>query len=197
MPEKLAGVRFKCTRCGKCCSSPNLIVNITPRDVQVISKHLKTQPDKLTAVIGFYQVSTPGGTDDAIVKRQMVFPPLKTHKGMAYLGLLKRPNGDCIFLKENKCSIYAARPRICQAFPYTFNDENEASLARFAVETCPGIGQGEEIKVEKVLAAGRVIVDDINDAFSFARRWNARKDDDPGAFKPARLLAEMARFKTG
>ena len=31
---------------------------------------------------------------------------------------LKQNKGDCVFLKEGKCSIYEVRPKICRIYPY-------------------------------------------------------------------------------
>lgn len=33
--------------------------------------------------------------------------------------------GDCIFLKDGKCSVYENRPTACRIFPYTITDDGE------------------------------------------------------------------------
>ena len=35
--------------------------------------------------------------------------------------LITKKNGDCIFLENNKCSIYEDRPLLCQLYPYWFD----------------------------------------------------------------------------
>jgi len=37
-------------------------------------------------------------------------------KGKGYA--LKRINGNCVFLKDNKCEIYEIRPEICRLYPF-------------------------------------------------------------------------------
>jgi len=191
-------LKFHCTKCGACCSYPGLIVNVTPRDVRSLTKHLKASASALLKVLAFYQVEPDETMDEAEIQERLVFPALKTHKGMAFLGLLKQPSGQCTFLKDNKCSIYPARPRICQSFPFTYKKARNGtttSIARFAVSSCPGIGQGELVNVEKVKATGRSILDEIDEMFAFARWWNNRPGDDLDLFKPALLVSEMAKYQ--
>jgi Fe-S-cluster containining protein len=177
----LADFRFHCTKCGACCKYPGLIVNVTPRDVRVLAKHLKAD-----------EAGKDQSPED--VQERMVFPPIKTHKGLAYLGLLKRPTGECTFLAGDKCSIYPGRPRVCQTFPFSFKPAGEGSaisVARFATTSCPGIGQGDLVNPAKVKETGGLILAEIGEARAFARSWNGRPVDDPEAFKPVRLVGEM------
>ncbi|MEX2682278.1 MAG: YkgJ family cysteine cluster protein [Candidatus Sigynarchaeota archaeon] len=190
----LENFRFHCTKCGACCKYPGLIVNVTPRDVRVLAKHLKVDENGMLKVLGFYQIEPGEGQSQEDIQERMVFPPLKTHRGLAYLGLLKRPAGECTFLAGDKCSIYAARPRICQTFPFSFKPAGEGpsiSVARFATTSCPGVGHGEPVNPAKVKETGRLILAEIDEARAFARRWNSQPDGDPGAFKPVRLVGEM------
>jgi Fe-S-cluster containining protein len=190
----LADFHFHCTKCGGCCKYPGLIVNVTPRDVRVLAKHLKADAAGLLKVLGFYQVEPGKGQSDEDIQARMVFPALKTHKGPAYLGLLKRPTGECVFLEGETCSIYPARPRICQSFPFSFKHAGKGpqiSVARFATTSCPGIGKGEAVNPLKVKETGKNILDEIDEMESFARSWNRQQGDDPAACTPARLVGEM------
>ncbi|NMC06000.1 MAG: YkgJ family cysteine cluster protein [Candidatus Lokiarchaeota archaeon] len=196
----LADFRFHCTKCGACCKYPGLIVNVTPRDVRVLAKHLKADETGMLKVLGFYQVEPGKDQSQEDIQEHMVFPPLKTHKGPAYLGLLKKPTGECHFLVNDKCSVYPARPRVCQSFPFSFKPAGEGppiSIARFATTSCPGVGQGEPVNPAKVKATGRLILAEIDEARAFARSWNNRPGDDPESFKPARLVGEMLGRKPG
>ena len=200
MIASLTNFKFHCTKCGACCSYPGLIVNVTPRDVRGLAKHLKVDANALLKVLAFYQVEPDETMDEAEIQERMVFPALKTHKGMAFLGLLKQPSGQCTFLKDNKCSIYPARPRICQSFPFTYKKTGNGitiSIAKFAVNSCPGIGQGEYVNVEKVKETGQSILKEIDEMFSFARWWNNRPGDDLEQFKPTLLVSEMVKFQQG
>lgn len=192
----LADFKFKCTQCGACCSFPGLIVNLTPRDLASLQKALKVEPEKLLKVVGFYQID-PGSNEIKSIQERLVFPPLKTSKGEAYIGLLKHQDGKCVFLKEDRCAIYSARPRLCQSFPYTFQKKGRGAsimITEFATRMCPGIGQGKNVNPAKVKALGSTVMADINAFFDFARWWNGRDDPDPDAWSPSRLVREMITF---
>ncbi|MFX0098757.1 MAG: YkgJ family cysteine cluster protein [Candidatus Hodarchaeota archaeon] len=196
MGISLSEFKFKCTKCGACCSSPGLIVNLTPRDLRSIRKFLKVEPEKLLQVVAFYQID-PNSNDMKSIQEKLVFPGLKTSKGEAYLGLLKRQDGRCIFLKENKCKIYSARPRLCQSYPYTFQKKGQGAsimITDFATKMCPGIGTGNNVNVAKVKELGKIVIADVDTFFSFARWWNSRKDDSSDLWSPRRLVTEMIKF---
>ncbi|MBN2150375.1 MAG: YkgJ family cysteine cluster protein [Candidatus Lokiarchaeota archaeon] len=198
--SSLANFRFHCTKCGACCKYPGLIVNVTPRDVRVLARHLKADVAGMLKVLGFYQVEPGEGQSQEDVQERMVFPALKTHRGPAYLGLLKRSTGECTFLAGDTCSAYPARPRICQTFPFSFKPAGEGpeiSVARFAATSCPGIGQGGFVNPAKVKETGRLALAEIGEARAFARSWNGQPEGDPEAFKPARLVGAMLARKPG
>lgn len=198
MIASLKNFAFHCTKCGACCSYPGMIVNVTPRDVRTLVRYLKVDASALLKVLAFYQVEPNDTMDEATIQERMVFPALKTHKGLAFLGLLKQPSGQCLFLKNNKCSIYPARPRICQSFPFTYKKAGNGmstTMAKFAAKSCPGIGQGENVNVEKVKETGRFILKEIDEMLAFARWWNNRPSDDLEQFKPKLLVSEMAKFQ--
>jgi Fe-S-cluster containining protein len=56
--------------------------------------------------------------------------------------LLRMDEPACLFLGENGCTVYAARPVQCRTFP--FWKENLKSRTRWdeTAKFCPGIGQG-------------------------------------------------------
>jgi len=55
------------------------------------------------------------------------------------LALLERAEGDCVFLRDGACAVYAARPRQCASFP--FWDGNLVSEQTWAATAahCEGI----------------------------------------------------------
>jgi Fe-S-cluster containining protein len=115
-------MRFQCTRCGKCCSDPKTFVNLTYLDILRIKKGLKADIQELLKYVGFYTFENQNMQE---LMEHMVYSPVETEKGLAFIGILRKDNGRCIFLNEdNTCSIYEWRPRICQTFPFTFNITN-------------------------------------------------------------------------
>ncbi|MHA1684178.1 MAG: YkgJ family cysteine cluster protein, partial [Promethearchaeota archaeon] len=195
MAQSLSTFKFSCTKCGLCCSYPGLIVNLTPRDLRMIKKALKIGTKDLLKVIGFYQVDSIDEEALKQVEARMVLPSLKTSRGRAYVGLLKGKSGHCVFLQHDKCMIYSARPRICNAFPYTFNKRGgddgrggtSISITAFAVGLCPGIGKGKLANPRKIKELGRTVLKDMEEFVKFARWWNDRKEEDADAWNPVRL----------
>ena len=55
----------------------------------------------------------------------------------------KSSEGKCVFLKDNRCSIYPSRPLICMFYPFElkFTENKQSHSFDFTVE-CPGINQG-------------------------------------------------------
>ena len=57
---------------------------------------------------------------------------------------MKKVEGDCRFLKDNKCTIYESRPLICRFYPFElkFDQEKNTHVFSFTLE-CPTINQGK------------------------------------------------------
>ena len=54
-----------------------------------------------------------------------------------------KKNGCCIFLSDNRCTIYEDRPIICRFYPFSLF---EADSYTFDVDgACRGIGEGEVV----------------------------------------------------
>lgn len=98
---------FKCLACGTCCRWPGPVL-LDDDDIQTISKYLKVDSrcflEKFTTL-----------TDD--------------RRGLT---LTEQADGSCIFLQDNRCQIYEARPKQCRDFPHQWSF--------FGVEKeCPGV----------------------------------------------------------
>lgn len=110
------GLHFECTGCGECCRLPGGRVEITREEAGDIAIHLGISPDE------FFSGYCENG-----------------EKGLE----LKDKNGhECIFLENDRCVVYEARPLQCRTFP--FWPENLKSRHRWeSLKTfCPGIDQG-------------------------------------------------------
>lgn len=78
-----------CTQCANCCRVATTQVN--DRDVDRLARHLGM---KLSMFLTVY-------TEQSVEGR-----------------ILKRNQDGCIFLQNNLCSVYEARPQTCQLFPH-------------------------------------------------------------------------------
>ncbi len=92
--------KFKCQQCGSCCKGSSLIIN--PYDLIILSKKFNMPLKDFKAKY----------TKQVIDKNNNI-PKL----------LLKTKQG-CIFLKENKCSIYNERPAACRFYPLGLYKQN-------------------------------------------------------------------------
>lgn len=91
-PWYIDGIHFKCTGCGNCCSKEPGAVFVSNEEIETIILHLKI--DKMEFLDRF------------------------TRKLHGKIALKELANFDCVFLKENRCSIYHQRPKQCNTYPF-------------------------------------------------------------------------------
>lgn len=108
------GLRFKCTGCGKCCTGPSGYVFLSETDLHNLATHFSLTPKefakKYTRLVG------------------------------DQYALLDRKGSDqCIFLEDNRCTVYGARPTQCRTFPWWIHNIKEASDWEEAATHCEGI----------------------------------------------------------
>ena len=84
------GLRFECTGCGKCCTGSPGYVWVDEEEIEKIAEFLELSVD--------------------IFSSRYI---RKVNGRFALIEMAK--NFDCVFLKDNRCSIYAARPLQCRA----------------------------------------------------------------------------------
>lgn len=108
------GLRFKCTGCGKCCTGPSGYVFLSQTDFANLRDHLQL-------------------SDDEFAKRY-------TRLVDGQPALLDAPNTDaCIFLKDNQCSVYHARPVQCRTFPWWIHSIRTPEDWAETAERCEGV----------------------------------------------------------
>jgi Fe-S-cluster containining protein len=119
------GLRFRCTRCGNCCTGE-------PGNVWVDDAEI----DALSAFVG-----------EARAEFVARFTKLG-HRGRT---LREKSNGDCVFYdREQGCTVYAVRPRQCRTWPFwESNVRTEAAWERTR-SVCPGAGTGDLIPAEEI-----------------------------------------------
>jgi len=82
--------QIDCRQCANCCRVAT--ARVTERDVDRLARHFHVKPERIVAD---YVV----GSDE------------EGH-------VLKREGGACVFLDGNDCSVYEARPDVCQRYPH-------------------------------------------------------------------------------
>ena len=120
-----AGLAFRCTRCGNCCTGAPGVVWVTDEELAALAEF------KGEDVAQFEGVYT-----------RMVGPRRS---------LRERANGDCVFWDRTAgCTVYPVRPRQCQSWPFW---QSTVATPQDWEETrgrCPGAGQGDLISVEEI-----------------------------------------------
>ena len=111
-------VRFRCVKCGICCG-----------DTKEKTRHvllLKAEAEQVSK-------ATSRLTSEFATK-------IEGKEPYGY-EMKKRENGKCVFLKNDRCTIYQVRPLICRFYPFELNSCDGKYSFRFT-EECPGIGKG-------------------------------------------------------
>lgn len=128
LPWYKDGLKFKCTQCGKCCTGSSGFVWVSESEVAGMAAALKM--------------------DVSLFKRKFI--RVRNQK----LALVEKKNGDnfdCVFLKDNKCQVYMARPVQCRTYPWwPENLTSEESWMMAAME-CEGISdEGNLVPLEEI-----------------------------------------------
>ena len=126
------GLRFECTRCGRCCRGAGNVW-ISDDEIEALAKRLELSDE------GFRGEYTRRAGRRGIVLGQ-------------------KRNQDCVFWDDRRgCTVYEDRPRQCRSYP--FWSANVVSQEAWAEESasCPGIGDGPLRPAEEI---ARIAADD-------------------------------------
>ena len=115
------GIRFECQGSGNCCVSRDTygFVYLSKKDIKKLSIGFKTTEQNFTK--NYCQ---------------------KTD-GFIHLKELKKNNGNCIFLKDNRCTVYKSRPIQCRTWPFWPENMNTKTWNNDIAKNCPGVGKGK------------------------------------------------------
>jgi Fe-S-cluster containining protein len=112
-------VHFQCTKCGICCG-----------DTKQKTRHillLKTETEQIATA-----TSQPTSQFTTKIKKKAPYS----------YEMKKTKDGKCIFLKNNRCTIYAARPLICRFYPFELKITHSGKHTFLYTTECPGINKG-------------------------------------------------------
>jgi Fe-S-cluster containining protein len=127
-----AGLRFRCTRCGHCCTGEPGFVWVGDADIAAIAEFRGETPEEVT---GLYTKRTPRG-----------------------VSLREKSNGDCVFYdRQQGCTIYPVRPLQCNTWPFWESNVATPEDWQHTCEICPGSGQGELISADEITSRLKVI----------------------------------------
>ncbi len=105
-------VPFQCSQCGGCCRNVRDSVMLEPYDAYRLARHLRHED--------------AGITIEDVLMRYGELKPLSRGYDIYVLKTVD-DSGVCLFLKDGKCGIYAARPRTCRLYPFFVAPANDGS----------------------------------------------------------------------
>ncbi|MFX0147302.1 MAG: YkgJ family cysteine cluster protein [Candidatus Hodarchaeota archaeon] len=176
-------LRFECIRCGACCIDQNTIVNTSYFDLLRIKDGLNLTLDELIYILGFYVFENKISESK---RKKLVISPIIVEKGLAFVGLFKKKNGECYFYNREKqeCSIYDLRPMFCRTFPFSFQmidkDDNSLSskikitFSNKGIDYCPGISENSPIiNIKEWVKVGKKTLDEIGENEKIISMYNS------------------------
>ena len=121
------GLKFDCTRCGKCCQQSGHLF-LSALDLRRMAECLNMSD------ADFFQKYCEV-VDLRLVKR---------------VSLVADSSGACVFLGKNGCELYEHRPLQCRSFPFWSTNLMDADCWQEAADTCRGINQGRLWSAEEI-----------------------------------------------
>lgn len=126
------GLRFRCTRCGHCCTGAPGFVWIDADELSTLAAHR--------------------GEDRA--RAEATYTRLVGQRRT----LREKTNGDCVFYDRSAgCTIYPVRPAQCRTWPFWESNVTDPEAWQHTCQVCPGSGQGDLIPVDEITHRLRVI----------------------------------------
>jgi Fe-S-cluster containining protein len=135
------GLNFQCTGCGKCCSGKPGFVWVNDEEIHDMANFLKiSQKDFLKKYVRHVQQR---------------------------LALIEyKKNYDCVFLRDQKCLVYGARPTQCKTFPWWPHILKSEKNWDEAAKECEGIRKTAPLVDAKTIEEQKLI--------------QIRRDEEPG-----------------
>jgi Fe-S-cluster containining protein len=132
--SKKSKIRFQCQQSGQCCHHNEVMLN--PYDIMEMAKFLNMS--SLAFAMEYVSIHIGSGSHLPIAMFKQI------------------QDGECAFLKNRKCSIHPAKPKICRAFPLAaiteFDPKNGKAKSGY-VQTrrisCPGTRANKTITFEQ------------------------------------------------
>ncbi len=79
---------------------------------------------------------------------------VQTHGKLPYLYEIRKGlEGKCVFLQNNQCTVYEARPLICRFYPFELSTDPEGVCTFRVTDECVGVcrataGVGKKLEVD-------------------------------------------------
>jgi len=132
-PWYQAGLRFRCTGCGRCCTGDPGFVYVTREEIAALAARLGCGVAQFEAA--FVR---------AIGRRK---------------SLVELTSGDCVFFDRvtRRCRVYDLRPRQCRTWPFWASNVETPSTWEQTCRACPGSGRGPLVAADQIATLVAVI----------------------------------------
>ena len=104
--------QIDCTQCANCCRVAT--AEVTERDVHRLARHFRLKPERITA-----DYVVPDEEEGSILRR--------------------REDGECVFLSGNLCTVYEARPDVCQRYPHLVRGDGSIASRMWSMVDRAGV----------------------------------------------------------
>jgi hypothetical protein len=120
-----SGPRFECTGCGNCCKARGSysFVYVTLAERRRLAQHLK--------------LATGAFTRRYCQKTNGFFH-------------LRDPANNCLFLRGDRCGVYAARPQQCRTWPFWPENFADGRWKADVARDCEGVGRGRVYSLKEI-----------------------------------------------
>ncbi len=127
---------FQCKQCGECCRHVKESVPLESLDAFRLAKYLRDRGETIQCM------------DDVLVKYAV---PVLLHESgyMVFMLSTVGPDDACIFLKDNKCTIHAAKPRACRTYPISVGPAKSGGYEAYLSMEQPHHFKGSQQSVKK------------------------------------------------
>jgi Fe-S-cluster containining protein len=116
-------LRFKCIKCGICCG-----------DTIEKTRHILLLNEEAEKIAKATQQEITVFAAEINGKAPYTFEMRKTIE-----------DGKCVFLEDNRCSIYSLRPLICRFYPFELKPNAAKRHRFFCTDECPGVNKGKRL----------------------------------------------------
>ena len=118
--EYPVAVHFQCLKCGICCG-----------DTKEKSRHILLLAKEAEQI----SETTSQPTPNFAVK-------IRDREPYSYEMKKRAKEGMCVFLENNRCTIYSSRPLICRFYPFELQVSQDRKYQFLFTKECPGIMRG-------------------------------------------------------
>ena len=127
---------FQCRQCGECCQHVKESVPLESLDAFRLARYLRDRGEPIQCM-------------DDVLARYAV--PVLLHESGYVVFMLSTVGSDdaCIFLKDNKCTIHAAKPRACRTYPISVGPAEHGGYEAYLSMEQPHHFNGPQQSVKK------------------------------------------------